>query len=108
METATVGESIAQMRATNFEKTILNSYARGTTQFFMFNCLNYEKMKSGKEIVKDKITEMEERFDRKFDTSSRSYYSNDKETFDNIRVDVFLGLSIIGSNKNSRKKKEDS
>ena len=94
--------------ATNYEKLIINSYARDTTQYFIFNCLSFEKMANGKEIVKDKMEELETRFGRKFDTSRISYYSNDIETFCNTRADVFMGISIIGSNKNSRKKKETS
>ena len=108
METAITDESIAQMRATNFEKLIINSFARETTQFFMFNCLDYEQMGNGKEIIEDKMKELEERFGRKFDKDKKHFYSNDVENFCNVKVDTFLGISVIGSNKNNRKKKGDS
>lgn len=94
--------------ATNYEKLIINSVARDNIGFFMFNCLNYEQMKNGKEIIEEKMKELESRFGRKFDKDKKHFYSNDVENFCNVKVDTFLGISIIGSNKNNRKKKGDS
>ena len=91
----------------NFEKLIINSVARDTTGFLIFNCLDYQKMSEGNKVIEEKMKELEKRFGRKFDTSRRSYYSNDIETFNNVRADTFMGISIIGSNKNNRKKKKE-
>ena len=92
----------------NYEKLIINSVARDTTGFLIFNCLNYHKMAEGNKVSEEKMKELENRFGRKFDTSRRSYYSNDIETFNNVRADIFMGISIIGSNKSSRNKKKET
>lgn len=94
------------METTKLERLIINSVARESSQYFMFNCLPYNKMSEGNKIVHSTIEELENRFGKKFDTKKNNHYSNDIENYNNMKVDSFLGIKVIGSNKNNGNKKE--